>query len=191
MSTDHTIVHKAVATQFRKALSLAVEEFSHNTKLINTKGAAKIQDLAVNAKDLGATTTAKDGIVGGVQLHVIDGVTKDMRFYHEESFGPMLGIIDVETAEEAVQVANSSGYGLSCSIWTKDQMAALRLAKSIKVGAVHVNASTVHDEQTLPHGGCGNSGYGRFGAVWGLKEFVQTKTVILHAGGITEDEFGK
>ena len=50
----------------------------------------------------------------------------------------------------------------------------------MKVGAVHINGATVHDAPNLPHGGHGDSGFGRFGAHWGLLEFVQTKTIIIN-----------
>lgn len=85
-----------------------------------------------------------------------------------------------EAEEQAVKIVNDSLYGLSGAIFSRNHMNALSLAKKIHTGAIHINSATVHDEPTLPHGGRKDSGWGRFGGHWGLEEFLQTKTIILH-----------
>ncbi|XHG08220.1 hypothetical protein AWENTII_011332 [Aspergillus wentii] len=111
---------------------------------------------------------------------VIENVTPSMAFYTIEAFGPIFGILRVPTAEAAIAHTQASGYGLSAAIFTKSHFRALGLAEQIPAGAVHVNGMTVHDEATLPHGGMGESGFGRFGARWGVEEFLTTRTVILN-----------
>jgi acyl-CoA reductase-like NAD-dependent aldehyde dehydrogenase len=82
--------------------------------------------------------------------------------------------------EDPVTLVNESLYGLSCAIFSQDYLKALKMAKLINTGAVHINSATVHDEPSLPHGGWKESGWGRFGGRWGFEEFLQTKTIILH-----------
>lgn len=184
MSTDIVAVTKDVAPAFKKALKAAFEQDKSSFSLINEKGAQKVSGLVQDAQKHGAevwqqsrsSTANKEDSDATVVL----GLTPKMRFFEEESFGPMLGVVEIDNADEAVDVVNRSGYGLSCSVWTKNQRQAIAISRRLNSGAVHVNSSTVHDEATLPHGGRGLSGFGRFGGTWGLREFVQTKTVILH-----------
>jgi acyl-CoA reductase-like NAD-dependent aldehyde dehydrogenase len=103
-----------------------------------------------------------------------------MDFWSQESFGPLLGLRAFDDEKEAVSLANESPYGLSGAVFSRNHMRALKLAKTLHTGAVHVNSSTVHDEVSLPHGGRKDSGWGRFGSTFGFDEFLQTKTVILH-----------
>ena len=185
MATDLVVVVKAAAIAFRGALRKYLLEHDMDTYAMMTmSGREHLDGLIQDAHDQGAHVLTSKSAHSSIQGHrpftVLEDVTPEMRFFGEESFGPVLGIHVVETEEDAIAAANTSKYGLSSSIWTRDHFAAIRVARSLAVGAVHVNASTVHDEATLPHGGCGLSGYGRFGGPWGLREFVQTKTIIMH-----------
>lgn len=185
MSTDIVAVTKDAAPAFKKALKAAFDQDDTSFALINKKGVQKVDGLVQDAKKHGAEvwqqSQSSSGGKGLVSIStVVLGLTPEMRFFEEESFGPMLGVVEVETADQAVDVVNRSGYGLSCSVWTKDQRKAIAISRRLNSGAVHVNSTTVHDEATLPHGGRGLSGFGRFGGTWGLREFVQTKTIILH-----------
>jgi acyl-CoA reductase-like NAD-dependent aldehyde dehydrogenase len=74
-------------------------------------------------------------------------------------------------------MANDTEYGLNSAIFTKDLGRAMHMAKNIRAGAVHINSMTVHDENALPHGGTKSSGWGRFNGLYGLSEWVQTKSV--------------
>ncbi|OCL10827.1 aldehyde dehydrogenase [Glonium stellatum] len=100
-----------------------------------------------------------------------------MELYRTESFGPSVSVVVVEDEEEAVQVANDTEYGLSGAVFTRDLARGLRVARRIESGAVHINAMTVHDECSLPHGGAKMSGWGRFNANWGIEEFLRLKTI--------------
>ncbi len=104
-----------------------------------------------------------------------------MELYEIESFGPVFGTVSVQTEDQIFKMIQQAKYGLSSSIISRDHYRALQLARCIKAGAVHITTMTGHDEATLPPGGFGVSGWGRFGAGWGLEEFVQTEVVTLHA----------
>ena len=77
-----------------------------------------------------------------------------MRIYAEESFGPVVAIVPVDGAEEAVRVANDTEYGLSAAVFSaRRRRTRCELARRIESGICHVNASTVHDEPQMPFGG--------------------------------------
>jgi len=107
-------------------------------------------------------------------------LTKDMRLYTEEAFGPLMSVVRFRTDEEAIAIANASEYGLAASVYGKDEGRAYKVAKEIEAGMVHINGSTIHDAQTMPHGGWKKSGWGRFNGVEGLKEFTQIKVVTFN-----------
>lgn len=109
---------------------------------------------------------------------LLSNVTKSMPVYDEETFGPVAVIIEVETAEEAVQVANDTQHGLGASIWTKNIDNARTLATHIEAGNVFINKMVTSDPR-LPTGGIKKSGYGRELGEHGIREFVNIKTVIV------------
>ena len=103
-------------------------------------------------------------------------ITPEMPVFAEETFGPVLAIMEVENAEEAINLANSSMFGLGGCIWTKDIEQGIKFARQIESGAVFVNGMTKSDPR-LPFGGIKKSGYGRELSHYGIKEFVNIKTV--------------
>ncbi|NOR86676.1 MAG: aldehyde dehydrogenase family protein [Bacteroidales bacterium] len=107
---------------------------------------------------------------------VISHLTEDMRIYREETFGPVFSIFVVKNEEEAIAIANNSDFGLGGSLWTKNQMKGVELAKRIESGAVFVNGMTKSDPR-LPFGGIKKSGFGRELSHYGIKEFVNMKTI--------------
>jgi len=109
---------------------------------------------------------------------VVAGLTPGMPLAREEVFGPVAALMCVRDAEEAVQVANRSAYGLGCSLWTRDLDRARRLARDIEAGMVFVNGMVVSDPR-LPFGGVKRSGYGRELSEYGIREFVNIQTVWI------------
>jgi benzaldehyde dehydrogenase (NAD) len=110
---------------------------------------------------------------------VVDHVTPAMRIYHEESFGPVKGIVRVAGTEEAVACANDNEYGLSAAVFGRDLARAFNVARRIESGICHVNAPTVHDEAQMPFGGVKGSGMGRFGGRAGVHEFTELRWITL------------
>ncbi|HYT72813.1 MAG TPA: NAD-dependent succinate-semialdehyde dehydrogenase [Gemmatimonadales bacterium] len=107
---------------------------------------------------------------------VLAAVAEGMPAFDEEVFGPAAAVIRVRDEAEAVRVANASSYGLGASLWTADPARGERLARELEVGSVFVNA-LVKSDPRLPFGGVKRSGYGRELSEYGLKEFVNVKTV--------------
>ena len=109
---------------------------------------------------------------------VVTDVKKGMPLYGEETFGPVSAIIPVANAEEAIVVANDSDFGLGGAVWTQDVKFGEAVARRIESGAVFVNGMTKSDPR-LPFGGVKRSGYGRELSHYGIKEFVNIKTIWI------------
>jgi aldehyde dehydrogenase len=109
---------------------------------------------------------------------VISKVNHDMRVLKEEVFGPVAPILVVENEEEAITEANNSEFGLGASIWTNNIEKGVRLAKRIQSGIVSVN-EMVRSDPRMPFGGIKNSGIGRELSEFGIKEFVNIKSVVV------------
>lgn len=109
---------------------------------------------------------------------VLTGVKPDMKVLREEVFGPMAPIITAATEEEMIRIANDTEFGLGAALWTKDTVRAERLAGEISAGFVAING-VVKSDPRLPFGGVKKSGFGRELSYYGLREFVNVKTVII------------
>jgi len=107
---------------------------------------------------------------------VLSDIKKGMPVYGQETFGPVLAIIRVKSTEEAVEVANDSDFGLGGSVWTKDLALGEAVARKVHTGAMFINENTKSDPR-LPFGGIKKSGYGRELSEYGIKEFVNIKTI--------------
>jgi acyl-CoA reductase-like NAD-dependent aldehyde dehydrogenase len=109
---------------------------------------------------------------------VVTNVDHSMRLMREETFGPVLAIRSVASADEAIALANDSPFGLSASIWTRDMRRGRELASRIRAGSVMINdVASYYGISEAPHGGPGWSGWGRTHSRLGLLEMVQVKYV--------------
>jgi succinate-semialdehyde dehydrogenase/glutarate-semialdehyde dehydrogenase len=132
----------------------------------------------------GSTSKGAHLVFGGArngcnfQPTLLTDVHEGMPTFDEEAFGPIASIIEAKDETEAVQLANDSRYGLGASIWTKDIDKAQLMAKDIDAGAVFINAMVKSDPR-YPFGGIKKSGYGRELASFGIKEFMNVKTVYV------------
>ncbi|KAF9875807.1 aldehyde dehydrogenase family protein [Colletotrichum karsti] len=187
MSTERIIVHKKVSEQFQAKLSEFIDKIFPSSAdapvLINQLAVEKNKKLLKDAIGKGAAVVA--GNVDAEEVSktrmrpiVIKNISTEMDLYKTESFGPSVSLFEVETEEEALELANDTEYGLTSAVFTENLRTGLRFAKEIESGAVHINNMTVHDESGLPHGGVKSSGFGRFNSV-GLDEWVRTKTITF------------
>jgi benzaldehyde dehydrogenase (NAD) len=140
----------------------------------------RIMELIEDARSQGADVLAGGEADGNVvQPTVLAGVTPEMRIYREESFGPVVAVVEVDGPDEAVQAANDTEYGLAAAVFGEDVDAAMAVAHRIESGICHVNSSTVHDEPQMPFGGVKASGWGRFGGRAALEEFTELRWMTV------------
>jgi succinate-semialdehyde dehydrogenase/glutarate-semialdehyde dehydrogenase len=110
---------------------------------------------------------------------VLENVRPGMVAFEEEIFGPTWSLIRAANVDEALKLANQSQYGLGASIWTDDVIAAEKLVSELQAGNVFIN-DIVKSDAKLPFGGVKRSGFGRELSEFGLREFVNVKTVFIH-----------
>ena len=109
---------------------------------------------------------------------VISNIKKGMLAYTDELFGPVAIMIRAKDENEAIQIANDTSFGLGASVWTNDIERAMKLTKQIDSGSVFIGGMVKSDPR-LPFGGIKTSGYGRELSHYGIKEFVNIKTVWI------------
>jgi succinate-semialdehyde dehydrogenase / glutarate-semialdehyde dehydrogenase len=109
---------------------------------------------------------------------LLAAVDRGMPAFDEETFGPVAAVIRAKDDADAVRLANESVFGLGASLWTQDRARAERLAAQIEAGSIFVNG-LVKSDPRLPFGGIKRSGYGRELSEYGIREFVNIKTVWI------------
>ncbi|EMD9436769.1 aldehyde dehydrogenase [Burkholderia cepacia] len=189
MSTERVIVDRKVADAFverlvAKARTLKAGNPAAPGVVLGTlESAAAAQRIAAMVDDARAHGAALplgcevDGAV--MQPTIVDGVTRDMQLYADESFGPVVTVQRVDGDAAALAAANDSEYGLSAAVFSRDIARAMQVAKQIESGICHINGPTVHDEAQMPFGGVKASGYGRFGSKASIAEFTDLRWITV------------
>jgi acyl-CoA reductase-like NAD-dependent aldehyde dehydrogenase len=189
MSTERLIVHDAVADAFVERLAAKTRTLRAGVPgaegcvlgaMIGRDAAERVRSMIDDAVRTGATLVTGGELEGTIlQPALIDHVTPAMQIYRDESFGPVAGVVRVQSVEEAITVANDNEYGLAASVFGRDVNRALAVARQIDSGICHVNSATVQDEPQMPFGGVKGSGYGRFGGKAGLVEFTELRWLTV------------
>lgn len=189
MSTERIIVVEEIADEFCKLFAIKVntmttgdprEGTSPLGAVVDMKTVNHVNSLIKDARNKGANVLA-GGAAETVLMPatIIDGVTKEMDIYSDESFGPICAILRARDEAHAIELANDTQYGLSASVYTKDAMRGFNVARQIQSGICHVNGPTVQDEPQMPFGGVGSSGYGRFGGKAGIDSFTELRWITM------------
>lgn len=201
MSTERIIVERPIAEEFTRRLAAAAKKL----KVGDPRASDTILGPVINDASVGHLTGLVDdavakgaGLLAGGTVQgrcfaatVLAGVTADMRVFREESFGPFASIVTVDSAEEALRVANDNDYGLTGAIFSRDVTLALDMAKRLDTGMAHINAVTLDDEAQAPFGGVKDSGYGRSGAMVGLEELTEIQWITIEGTQAPRYPFGE
>ncbi|HZU12715.1 MAG TPA: aldehyde dehydrogenase family protein [Chloroflexota bacterium] len=200
-ATSRIIVHRDIADEFttrliQQAKSLKVgyglEPGVQVGPLINAQQLQTVDEYVQIGKQEGASL-----LLGGKRLTggsydngyfyaptIFGDVNYRMRIAQEEIFGPVVAVMPVSSYDEAIQVANSTEYGLSSSIYTRDVNLAFRAMRDMEAGISYVNAPTIGAEIQLPFGGVKATGNGhREAGTSAIKEFTEPKAIYVDYSG--------
>ncbi|HET7497158.1 MAG TPA: aldehyde dehydrogenase family protein [Candidatus Eisenbacteria bacterium] len=109
---------------------------------------------------------------------IFDAVKNDMTIAREEIFGPVLSVLEFDSFDDAIAMANDTAYGLAAAVWTRDVKKAHQAARRLQAGTVWINTYNMYDAAS-PYGGMKSSGFGRESGLAGLEFYSQTKSVWL------------
>ncbi|EMD35466.1 hypothetical protein CERSUDRAFT_96582 [Gelatoporia subvermispora B] len=154
MSTERVIVARKVAPALTNALTQLFSKVraggpgSDLSALFREDSAVKVTDMIKDAKEKGAKILVGDGTRQGavVQPHLVANVKTDMWIWNRETFGPVTTIIEFDTVEEAIELANTSDYSLTSALWTQNVNAAIDVGGRIRASYVNINGPTIHFE---------------------------------------------
>jgi len=183
------IVHEAVADAFTERFVRAMaalivghpmDDRTQVGPLASPRLAADLEAQVRRSVELGARVLTGgrriDGAGSYFQPTVLADVPPGSPAYADELFGPVASLFRARDLDDAIRIANDTRFGLGASAWTRDAAEARRLARDLEAGSVFVNAMVASDPR-FPFGGVKTSGYGRELSGFGLREFVNVKTV--------------
>jgi acyl-CoA reductase-like NAD-dependent aldehyde dehydrogenase len=192
MSARKVLVERSIADAFTEKLAAKANTLKAGDPkepdtiigpLINEAAVSMVKERVDEAVAKGAKVLAGGEAVGACyRATVLTDVPADSDFAKFETFGPVLAVEVVDSAEEAIARANATPYGLSAAIMTQDTDRGFALAQQIESGIVHVNDQTVGDEPQMPFGGVKDSGFGRFGGQAVVDEFTELRWITVQGG---------
>ena len=200
-ATSRIAVHGSVLEEFQERFLARVqtmkvgpgtEPSTELAPVINEKQKERILEYigigqGEGAKLLTGGTALEDGEYAKgnfIAPTVFRDVTPQMRIFQEEIFGPVTGFTEIGSLDEAIEIANATKYGLSCSIYTRDITNTFKAIERLEFGVVYVNAPTIGAEVQLPFGGMKSTGNGhREAGPVALDEFTEWKAVSVDYSG--------
>ncbi|MBC7791085.1 MAG: NAD-dependent succinate-semialdehyde dehydrogenase [Anaerolineae bacterium] len=185
------IIHEGIAGDFERGFVAGMAKLTVGDPLLESTAVgplatprilAELDEQVLKSVEAGARV-----LVGGARLEgagnfyqptVLTDIPRNSPAFAEELFGPVASLFRVASAAEAIALANDTSFGLASSVWTNDANERDRFIEEIQAGQVFINAMVASDPR-LPFGGVKRSGYGRELAAFGLREFVNVKTVWI------------
>lgn len=149
--------------------------------LIRERDAARVETWLGEAVAQGAELLCgglREGAV--VQPALLANVAPEMKLSCEELFGPALGVTRAPDVESAIALANETRFGLSAAVFTQDIDRAMRFAREVDSGNLHINFGTAWRAEIMPYGGFKDSGFGKEGPRYAVQEMTESKMVVIH-----------
>ncbi len=190
-ATGRHIVHSSVADEYvdllaQKARRLRTgDPYREDVDLgpiVNEKQLKRVDEIVRRTVEHGGGRLVEGGTYEGLFYRptVLADVRLDAPAWTDEIFGPVAPVATFSSDDEAVELANSSEYGLAAGVYSRSISRGLSIANRIRAGMLHVNDQTINDEATIPFGGMGLSGNGtRFGGEANLEAFTQWQWVTV------------
>jgi len=159
--------------------------------LVTEEVAADLQEQVIKSVQMGATL-----LLGGKRLArpgcffeptVLSNIPPGSPAHQDELFGPAASLFRADGIEQAIRIANDTPFGLGASAWTKDDLEQARFVEELEAGLVFINGMVASDP-VVPFGGIKQSGYGRELSHYGIREFVNIKTVVIKSGSPPREE---
>ena len=190
ISVQRVIVHEKVMADFLSALKPKVEAIKiGDPKSEATKVGTLISQAEAKRVEACIAQAVKDGgklLTGGqrsgtlIQPAIVSNVDPRSSFAQDELFGPAIAVSSATSTKEAIDLANSTAYGLGAGVFTKNVDLAIQSAREVDAGIVHINWTPLWRADLMPYGGLKASGIGKEGVRSAVEEMTEVKTIILH-----------
>ncbi|MEU6661982.1 aldehyde dehydrogenase family protein [Streptomyces sp. NPDC046821] len=192
MSANRILVHSSVAAEFKEKFTAKVAALTTGDPadpativgpLINHREVVSLEERVDAAVAAGARALVRGKTEGNVVAPVVlDNVSVTDEIARVELFGPVVLVLEFDSEDEAVEMANDTDFGLSGAIHTRDLTRGVRIARRIDTGMMHVNDSTIADEPIVPFGGEKQSGLGRLGGQSTIDELTTQQWISVNHG---------
>lgn len=190
ISAQRVLAHKSIYADLIAALKPKVEAIATGNPLqgetkmgpmVRESDAVRVKEWVDEAEKAGARLITGGGREGAMYAPtILADVKPDMRISREEVFGPAVGLASVESVEEAIELANDSNYGLSAAIFTENLDNAMKFAREVDSGNIHINWGPQWRADLMPYGGLKDSGFGKEGPKYAIEEMTEMKMVVMH-----------
>lgn len=191
ISAQRILTMRPITGDFLDALKPKVaalktgDQMASETKvgpLVREADACRVESWINEAVQQGATLVTGGQRQGAIyQPTILAQVQPDMRVSREELFGPAVVVTECGTIDEAIALANDTRYGLAAGIFTRDISRAMRFANEVQSGNLHVNWSSQWRADLMPYGGLKDSGIGKEGPHYAIREMTEEKMVVWHS----------
>ncbi len=190
ISAQRILIHSAVYGDLIDALKPKVDKLTTGDPLdeatkvgpmVRESDAARVAEWIQEAAGQGARLLGGGERQGAMLTpSILADVTPDMKVSADEVFGPTVGLASVGSVDEAIELANQSNYGLSAAIFTENLDNAMRFAREVDSGNLHINWGSQWRADLMPYGGLKDSGFGKEGPKYAVQEMTETKMVVIH-----------
>ena len=190
ISAQRVIASREIYGDYLDALKEGVESISTGNPLeegvgmgpmVRTEDAARVDQWIKEAVGAGARTLVGGEYSGAMYAPtVLADVKPEMRVSCDELFGPAVAVTPFTDIDEAIAMANDSNYGLSAGIFTENLGWAMRFAKEVQSGNLHINSGPAWRADMMPYGGLKDSGMGKEGPRYAIEEMTELKMVVFH-----------
>jgi glyceraldehyde-3-phosphate dehydrogenase (NADP+) len=189
ISAQRILADRKVYGELLEALKPRVEALTTGNPLdegvkvgpmVREKDAIRVEDWVRQAAEGGAQVHGGGRQGAFYEPAILSGVKPEMRVSCDELFGPAVALTPVETIDEAITLANQTNYGLSAAVFTENLENAMRFAREVDSGSIHINWGTQWRADLMPYGGVKESGFGKEGPKYAVQEMTELKMVVMH-----------